>query len=100
MASPFLDSVRNVIRSKYYSIKTEQTYLYWIVAYIRFHGNKHPDELGEADIRNYLTHLAVAANVAASTQKTALNALVFLYRQVLNRELGDFSDFYRARAPK
>lgn len=100
MASPFLDGVRKVIRGKYYSIKTEQTYLYWIVGYIRFHGNEHPSKLGELHIRDYLTHLAVNGNVAASTQKTALNALVFLYRQVLNREVGDFSDFYRARAPK
>ncbi|WP_347330644.1 site-specific integrase [Marinimicrobium locisalis] len=85
MASPFLDSVRRVIRSKYYSIKTERTYLYWIVAYIRFHGNKHPEQLGEADIRHYLTHLAIEGNVSPSTQKTALNALVFMYRHFVSR---------------
>lgn len=69
MASPFLDSVRNVIRGKYYSIRTEKTYLHWIVAYIRFHSKTHPEQLGEADIRRYLTHLAVDCHVSPNTQK-------------------------------
>jgi len=100
MSSPFLDQVRSVIRAKYYSIKTERTYIYWIVYYIRFHRGSHPNALGEPDIRQFLNHLALESNVSPSTQKTALNAVVFLYKQVLQRELGDFSDFYRANAPK
>lgn len=100
MSSPFLDQVRRVIRSKYYSIKTEKTYLYWIVYYIRYHKGSHPETLGELHIRQFLSHLALAGKVAPSTQKTALNAIAFLYKQVLQRELGDFSDFYRARSAK
>lgn len=100
MPSPFLEQVRNVIRGKYYSIKTEKTYVHWIVTYIRFHKNSHPKDLNENSIREFLNYLALQRQVAPSTQKTALNALVFLYRQVLCRELGDFSDFYRAKAPK
>lgn len=100
MASPFLAHVREIMRGKYYSIKTEKTYLYWITAYIRFHKKAHPETMNEAHIRQFLTHLAVNGNVSPNTQKTALNSLVFLYRQVLKRELGDFGDFYRARAPR
>lgn len=100
MSSPFLNIVRKAIRSKYYSVKTEKTYLYWTVAFIRHFGNRHPNDMGEHEIREFLSHLALHNNVSPNTQKTALNALVFLYRQVLGRELGDFSDFYQARAPK
>ncbi|OED39663.1 integrase [Chromatiales bacterium (ex Bugula neritina AB1)] len=100
MNSPFLQSVRDAIRLKYYSIKTEETYLYWINWYIRFHQMKHPRDLGEADIRKFLNYLAIERNVAASTQKVALNSLVFMYRHVLNTEPGDFSQYHRATGPK
>ncbi len=100
MRSPFLRRVRDVIRAKYYSVRTEETYLYWINYFIRYHNKRHPEEMGDDHIRDFLNFLALERSVAASTQKTALNALVFLYKQVLGHEPGDFSDFYRARAPK
>ncbi len=100
MSSPLLDSVRDVIRAKHYSIRTEKSYLYWIVYYIRYHQFRHPKEMGSSDVREFLNFLALKRQVTANTQKAALNALVFLYHQVLAIELGDFSDFYRARSPK
>lgn len=100
MKSAFLRQVRDAIRAKHYSIRTEQTYLYWTAYFIRFHKMRHPREMGDDDIRVFLNFLALERNVAANTQKVALNALVFVYRHVLTREVGDFSDFYRARAPK
>lgn len=100
MKSPFLNLVRETIRAKHYSIRTEETYLYWITYYIRYHQRRHPAELQDGHIRQFLNFLALERNVSASTQKTALNALVFLYKRVLNVELGDFSDYHRARTPK
>ncbi len=100
MNSPFLSLVRDTIRAKHYSIKTEETYLYWLVGFIRFHNMRHPNDMGDDEIRNYLNYLALERSTSASTQKIALNAIVFVYKHVLKKELGDFSDFYRARAPK
>ncbi len=100
MKSLFLQQIRDCIRTKNYSIKTEQTYLHWTVNFIRFHNMRHPNEMGESEIRAYLNHLALHKNVSPNTQKTALNAIVFTYRHVLSRDPGDFSDFYRAKAPK
>lgn len=98
MSSPFLESVREVIRSKYYSIRTEKTYLHWIVAFIRYHDNTHPSRMGAAQVRDFLSQLALRSNVSPNTQKVALNAIVFMYRQVLGVELGDFGDYYRAKS--
>jgi len=84
--SKLLGELRGIIRCKHYSIRTEQAYLEWAKRYILFHGKRHPREMGETEIAAFLTHLAVARNVAASTQNQALNALVFLYKQVLGRE--------------
>jgi integron integrase len=78
-----LDQVRAVIRRKHYSIRTEETYIDWITRYIRFHGMRHPKELGAPEIEAFLTHLAIQGNIAASTQNQALYAILFLYRQVL-----------------
>ncbi len=100
MKSPFLQKVRDAIRTKHYSIKTEHTYLYWITAFIRHHKLRHPKDLGEAEIRAFLNHLALEKNVSASTQKTALNALIFTYRHVLNAPPMELGDFYKAKAPK
>ncbi|BFM18336.1 integron integrase IntIA [Maricurvus nonylphenolicus] len=100
MKSPFLQQIRDCIRVKNYSIKTEQTYLHWTVNFIRYHNMRHPKDMGENEIRVYLNHLALDKNVSPSTQKIALNAIVFTYRHVLNRDPGDFSDFHRAKAPK
>ena len=94
-----LDQVRNVIRCKHYSIRTEQSYLQWIKRYIFFHHKQHPELLNEVHISAFLTHLAVDKKVASSTQNQALCALVFLYRQVLKKEVGDFDNMVRAKMP-
>ena len=82
-----LDKMRDKIRVKHYSIRTEQTYLDWVRRYIRFHGLRHPRELGAEAVEAFLTHLAVKRNVAASTQNQAKSALLFLYKEVLGAEL-------------
>jgi len=83
-----LDQCRQVMRVRHSSYRTEQAYVYWIEKYIRFHGIRHPNAMGAAEVEQYLTHLAAARHVAASTQNQALNALVFLYRDVLRVDLG------------
>ncbi len=98
--SPFLQRVRNAIRVRHYSIRTEQSYVDWIRRFILFHGKRHPNELGEADVGRFLTWLAVERNVAPSTQNQALNALVFLYRHVIDRPLGDITNAARAKKPQ
>ncbi len=95
-----LDQVRMVIRTRHYKYTTEQTYVAWIKRYILFHGKKHPTEMGDKEVSEFLSHLAMNKNVAASTQNQALNAIVFLYKHVLDRPLGDFSQFDRAKRPK
>lgn len=99
MKSPFLAAVRDEIRKKHYSIKTEETYLHWVTRYIRFHKLQHPAKLGEKDIRDFLDHLALDRQNAAGTQKVALNAVVFMYRNVIDREPGDFSDYHKSKVP-
>jgi integron integrase len=94
-----LDQVHDVMRVKHYSIRTEQAYVDWIKCYILFHGKRHPQEMGVPEIEAFLTHLAVEQNVAASTQNQALSALLFLYREVLETELGPV-DAVRAKKPK
>ena len=84
--SPFLTKVAGVIRARHYSYRTEQTYIGWIVRYIRYHRKRHPEKMGPAEVSAFLTHLAVKEHVAASTQNQALNALVFMYRHVLGIE--------------
>lgn len=87
--SPFLDQVRNVIRTRHYSIRTEQAYVGWIRRFILFHNKKHPRELGETHVAELLTYLAVKRKVSPNTQNQALNALVFLYKQIIGQPLGD-----------
>lgn len=94
-----LDQVRQVLRVRHYARRTEECYVQWIRRFILFHGKRHPRELGAAEVEQFLTDLAVRGQVAASTQNQALNALVFLYAQVLELELGRF-DAVRARRPK
>ena len=94
-----VDQVRDAIRLKHYSIRTEEAYVNWIERYIFFHGVRHPAEMGAAEVEAFLTHLAVKENVAASTQNQALSALLFLYREVLHQELGPV-DALRAKRPK
>ena len=87
--SPFLQSVRGEIRLRGYSIRTEKSYLYWIKRYILFHQKKHPAELSPDHIKVFLSWLSSERNMAANTQKVALNALVFLYQNILKQEVGD-----------
>ena len=78
-----LDIVREKIRLRHYSLKTEKAYIGWIKRYILFHDKKHPVEMGKKEIESFLTWLAVERNVSPSTQNQAFNALLFLYEQVL-----------------
>ncbi len=91
-----LDRVRALMRVRHYSLRTEECYVQWIKRYIFFHNKRHPAEMGSGELQEYLTHLAVRDHVSASTQTQALNALVFLYKQVLEMELGRL-DAVRAR---
>ena len=95
----FMDQLRVFIRSKHLAYRTEKTYCSWVLDYIRFHDKKHPKTMGMAEIDQFLSHLALERNVAVNTQKTALNALVFLYKQFLNIEIGklDYSPSSRAK---
>lgn len=82
-----LDQVRDAIRLKHYSYSTEKTYVHWAKRYILFHNKRHPAEMGVVEIEAFLTHLAKEGNVSSSTQNQALNALLFLYRNVLHVDL-------------
>src|SRR5690606_35073125 len=88
------------IRIEHYARSTEKTYWHWIRDFIRFHQDRRPSELGAPDIETYLGYLAMDKRVAASTQNQALNSVVFLYRNVLKKDVGDFSMFTRARKGK
>ena len=91
--SPFIESIRAVIRTKQYSLKTEKSYLYWARYFIRFHHLKHPNEMGNKEVETFLSHLAVSRGVSAATQYQALCAIVFMYKHVLERELKELK-FY------
>jgi integron integrase len=95
-----LDRVRAAVRVRHYSLRTEQAYVQWIRRFILFHGTRHPGEMGGAEVSEFLSHLAVDGGVSASTQNQALNALVFLYREVLGRPLGDLGNPVRARTQR
>ena len=95
-----LDQVRETIRTKHYSIRTEESYVQWIRRYILFHNKRHPKDMGANEVNQFLTHLAVKKMVAASTQTQALCAIVFLYRHVLNTELGSLDGLVRAKKKK
>lgn len=99
-APKLLDQVRGKIRLKHYSLRTEQTYVDWIKRFILFHGKRHPKEMGAAEVEAFLTHLAVAGKVAASTQNQAKSALLFLYKEVLGSELPWLDNVERAKTPK
>lgn len=95
-----LDEVRAVARMRHLSLRTEQAYAQWIRRYILFHRKRHPGEMGEVEIRAYISHLAVNEGISASTQTVALSALLFLYRDVLKKDLPYVSNIERARKPK
>ena len=92
-----LDQVRHLIRARHYSRRTEEAYVHWIRRYIVFHNKTHPSQMGAADISTFLTWLAVERHVSASTQNQALAGLLFLYKDVLNVEIGTVPPVVRAR---
>jgi integron integrase len=94
-----LDQLRDQIRLKHYSIRTERVYCEWVKQFIRFHNYRHPEEMGAAEVEAFLSDLAVRRNVAASTQNQALAALLFLYKQVLKLDLPWLGEVVRAKKP-
>ncbi len=94
-----LDRVRQLMRVRHYSLRTEEAYVGWIRRYILFHGKRHPNELDEKDVSDFLSNLAIKGRVAASTQNQALNALLFLYKEVLRSELGFVGQALRVKRP-
>ena len=95
-----LDRVRDAIRGRHYSRRTEKAYVGWIKRYIFFHARRHPAEMGASAVTRFLTSLAVDGHVAASTQNQALNAVVFLYRVVLEVDLPWLDEIVHARRPE
>jgi integron integrase len=95
-----LDRVRERIRFKHYSIRTELAYVQWIKRFILYHGKRHPAELGAPELEAFLTHLAVEGQVSASTQNQARSALLFLYKEVLGVELPWLDNVQQAKKPK
>ena len=95
-----LDQVRERIRLKHYSLRTEQAYMQWIRRYILFHGKRHPKDMGAPEVEAFLSHLATERKVSASTQTQALSALLFLYREVLGIELPWLDNLVRAKKPE
>jgi len=94
-----LDRVRAAIRARHYSLRTEEACVGWVRRFIHFHNKRHPAEMGESEISQFLTHLAVAENVAASTQNQALSGILFLYQEVLGRDLDRIEGVLRAKTP-
>ncbi len=92
-----LDQVRTEIQTRHFSPRTEKTYINWIKQYIFYHNKRHPKEMGEVEVNKFLSHLATEKNVSASTQNQALSAILFLYKNVLQKELGDFGNVIRAK---
>jgi integron integrase len=93
----FMDICREKCRLRHFSLQTEKQYLGWIKRFILFNGKRHPRELGEEAIENFLSHLAIKRNVSPATQNQALNSLVFLYREVLGRDMGQFKNIRWAK---
>ena len=99
MPSPFITSIRNQMRTRHYSKRTEETYIYWILQFIRFNNKRHPKDMGETEISAFLEYLAVERKVSPSTQKTALNAVMYIYNKVLDKPV-EIKDFIYARPNK
>src|SRR5574343_840797 len=95
-----LDQLRDRLRVKHYSIRTETQYVQWVRRFILFHDKRHPREMGAGEVEAFLTHLAVEGRVAASTQNQALSALLFLYREVLGIQLPWLDQVVRAKQPQ
>jgi integron integrase len=95
-----LDQVRSVVRVRHFSLSTERAYVGWVRRFILFHHKRHPKDMGEDEIRQFISHLAVDARISASTQTVALSALLFLYREVLKQELPYVKNIERAKPAK
>lgn len=98
--SRLLEQVREAVRTRHYSLRTEEAYIRWVRRYILFFEKHHPSELGAAEVSTFISHLAVERKVSASTQTRALPALLFLYREVLALPIGWVDDVERAKKPK
>src|SRR5687767_9672782 len=94
-----VERLREAIRSRHYSRRTEKAYWYWVRYFVHFHGKRHPAEMGAAEVSAFLGWLAVERNVAAATQNQALSALLFLYKHVLGVELPWLGELVRAQRP-
>jgi integrase len=94
-----LDRLRQAMRTRHLSLRSEEAYTGWVRRYVLFHGKRHPDAMGAPEINAFLTHLAVDGNVSASTQNQALAAIVFLYRHVLGRPVGNLEGLVRVKRP-
>ncbi len=95
-----LDLVRHKIRLKHYSVRTEQAYVDWIKRFILFHDKRHPASMAAPEIRAFLSHLAVDRHVAASPPRQALSAILFLYIEILDRDVGWLGKMERAKKPE
>jgi hypothetical protein len=95
----FLDRLRDAIRTRHYSLRTEEAYLMWAKRFILFHNKRHPSSMGGEEVNAFLSSLALVDRVSASTQNQALNALLFLYRHVPQDPLPWLQDVVRARRP-
>ncbi|MHB1324252.1 MAG: integron integrase [Coriobacteriia bacterium] len=95
-----LDRLGHELRARHYSARTEKAYRLWVRRFILFHRMRHPADMGEEEINAFLTHLAVRGGVSASTQTQALSAILFLYKHVLRRDVGEMPGLVRARAPE
>jgi integron integrase len=93
----FLEQLRDFIRTRHLSLRTEQAYLNWIKRFVLFHNKRHPLTMNAKEINQYLTYLAVNAGVAASTQNQALNAIIFMYKQFFEKDPGDIGNYVRAK---
>ena len=92
-----LEQIRYFIRARNLSLRTEQVYLQWKKRFILFHNKCHPAQMGAAEVNQFLTHLAVKAKVAASTRNQALNAIIFMYKQFMQKNIGDLGSYIRAK---
>lgn len=95
--SPFLNHIAEYMFLKQYSKRTIETYLKWISSFIHFHDKRHPSSMADTEVEEYLEHLALKSNVAPKTQATALNALSFLYKHIIKRELSNSLNFARSK---
>jgi integron integrase len=100
LQKPLLEQLRDLLRSRHYSLRTEESYLDWVRRYVAFHGERHPSELGTDEMLAFLNHLAVELNVSASTQNQARCALLFLYRELLLADPGELRGIAAAKEPR